>query len=142
MPRNFLNGILCFVGINSVESDKCDYFYLVLLVFMVFNLTFNYCMLYVFKHASSSLGVAATAARLALSNALFLVPFIAGEATTHHITFFDIEALVMVIAGVVMYSLTKERQAKPEEYVTARIGQCLGWIRNKIRPTTTSYEKV
>jgi hypothetical protein len=110
VPMNVWRGMKCTVGINSVPSDKCGYFWAVLLVFLCFNLAFNYLMLYVMKYGSSTLAVVAATARIAISNVAFLIPFVAGEAVQRRLTYFDIMALIILLAGVVLYSVTKERR--------------------------------
>lgn len=108
LPHHLWSGVKCAAGRNTLPDDMCEGFYWVLLVFIFFNLSFSYCMLYVFKHGSSTLAVIAGAARIALSNIGFLIPVLAGEATMSRLTPFDIEAVVFQMIGVVMYSSTRE----------------------------------
>ena len=110
IPTNIWRGLKCTVGINSVASDHCDHFWAILLVFFLFNLVYNYLMLFVIKYGSSTLAMIAAASRIALCNVGFLIPFIAGEAKAKKLTSFDILALVILLLGVVMYSLTKENR--------------------------------
>ena len=69
----FVNGMKCFAGINSQRGDQCSYFYLIFIVFMCFNVTYNILILVVFQRGSSTLAVVASAARLVLSSFGFLV---------------------------------------------------------------------
>jgi drug/metabolite transporter (DMT)-like permease len=119
LPGHLWNGMKCTVGINTLPGDQCDYFYLVLLVFLVFNLLFNYLMLYVFKYGSSTLAVVAGAARLALSNLGFLIPILAGEATQKKLSLIDIEALVILIVGIIVYSITREQRRQSYSLIQA-----------------------
>ncbi|KAG2394201.1 hypothetical protein C9374_003965 [Naegleria lovaniensis] len=105
------SGIKCFFGFNSVLSDQCDFFWLVFMVFICFNMTYNILLLVVFKRGSSTLAVVASVARLALSNFGFLIKFLAGEAYLEALSPFDIIALVILILGIIIYSLTSEKIA-------------------------------
>jgi hypothetical protein len=76
---------------------------------------YNILILVVFKRGSSTLAVVASAARLALSNIGFLIPVLAGEATKKKLSIFDIIALLILIAGIVIYRVKEE--IKPQEEV-------------------------
>jgi hypothetical protein len=122
-PRDFglyfVRGIKCFFGINSqltiATPDRCDYFWLIFMIFIIFNMTYNILILVVFQRGSSTLAVVASAARLALSNVGFLIKPLAGEAYQNKLTLFDIIALIVLIMGIVLYSLKQERTALPTD---------------------------
>lgn len=111
----------------------CEGFYLLTAVFMSLNLTYSYAMLYVFKYGSSTLAVIASAARIALSNFAFLIPIVAGEATTNRLSMFDVEALVICIFGTILYSVTKENKANP---ATDRIELAMMHLREQLSNKT------
>nr|CAG4708893.1 unnamed protein product [Naegleria fowleri] len=106
------NGFQCFAGINSMKGDLCEYVWAVILVFMCFNLAFNISKLFVFKYGSSTLAVISAALRLVLSSVGFMIPVLAGPATSSHLTALDLEALVILVLGVIMYSATEEKRLK------------------------------
>jgi hypothetical protein len=108
-PNYIYNGAKCVIGINSQPDDLCDTFYIVLLVFLFFNLTFNYLMLYVFKYGSNTLPMLSII-RLAISSFGFLISIVAGEATVAKLTPLEMEALAVLILAVIMYSATKEKR--------------------------------
>ncbi|KAL0486437.1 hypothetical protein AKO1_011993 [Acrasis kona] len=110
------NSWKCFAGINSQDNDMCDYFYAIFIIFMAFNMTYNILMLIVFQKGSSTLAVVASAARLALSNLGFLIKFLAGEAYQPELTYFDIIALFVLMAGIVVYSATREYIADDSDF--------------------------
>jgi hypothetical protein len=74
-------------------------------------------MLVVFQRGSSTLAVVASAARLALSNIGFLIPWLAGEAYQQKLTYFDVIALFILIAGIIIYALTKEYVAEENDFL-------------------------
>ncbi len=121
LPQYFANGFKCFFGINSILTgnapDQCDFFWLIFIIFMTFNITYNILILIIFQRGSSTLAVIASASRLALSNIGFLIPFLAGEATLNKFTLFDGIALIILILGIVFYSLTKESNAKDDDWM-------------------------
>ncbi|KAL9651172.1 hypothetical protein ABK040_008244 [Willaertia magna] len=110
LPEYFGNSFKCVVGINSQKGDHCEYIYILLAVFLFFNLGFNMSMLYVFKYGSSTLAVVSSALRLITSNICFMIPFIAGPLTASSLSAMQIESLIILVAGVVMYSVTKETE--------------------------------
>lgn len=118
-PRYFLNGLKCFFGINSITTgdtpDKCNFMWLVFIIFIAFNMTYNILILVVFQRGSSTLAVIASAARLALSNFGFLIKPLAGEAYQQKLTFYDIIALVVLIMGIVIYSAKQEKVASEDD---------------------------
>lgn len=57
----------------------------------------------------------AAVSRLALSNLFFLVKFIAGEAFESQLSLFDVISLIILVMGIVVYSLTKERTAQKDD---------------------------
>lgn len=71
------------------------------------------------------MAMVASAARLALSNIGFLIPFLAGEeftfskaigeATTKSLSKYDIIALVVLVVGIVIYQIKPEKK-KMQEY--------------------------
>jgi drug/metabolite transporter (DMT)-like permease len=139
LPNYFVNSMKCFIGIDSIVSgpspDKCSYFWLVFLVFIMFNMTYNILMLVVFQRGSSTLAVIASAARLALSNVGFLVKPLAGEAYQHKLSFFDIIALSILILGIVIYSSKPENVASDEDLlkrIVVSIGNKFDMIWYKI----------
>jgi hypothetical protein len=111
-PNYFIGGMKCIIGINSQHSDLCNHSYIIIFILSVLNIIYNYVLLYIFKEGSSTLAMIAGAARLAFSNIGFLIPIIAGEVTEQRISILGIEALFILIVGVVMYSLTKEKHNK------------------------------
>uniref|UniRef100_A0A7S3G041 Uncharacterized protein n=1 Tax=Palpitomonas bilix TaxID=652834 RepID=A0A7S3G041_9EUKA len=111
--------ILCFAGISSKPGDICGCkdgpVYLVFIVFIGFNITFNIAYLLVFKYGSATLAVVAGAVRLALSDFGFSIPFVAGEAYAL-LQATDVIALVFLLLGVVWYRVLPEttKQKKGE----------------------------
>ncbi|KAG2373331.1 hypothetical protein C9374_012197 [Naegleria lovaniensis] len=108
------NGFKCFAGMNSAKGDACEMVWAVILVFMCFNLAFNISMLFVFKYGSSTLAVISAALRLVLSTIGFMIPILAGPATSSHLTAMDLEALAILVLGVIMYSVTKEKRLEKD----------------------------
>lgn len=119
LPKYFADGVKCFFGFNSIltgdSPDQCGYFWLIFMVFIIFNMTYNILILVVFQRGSSTLAVIASAARLALSNVGFLLPFLAGEAAQKELSLFDIIALIILILGIIVYSLKKETEASDND---------------------------
>ena len=70
-----------------------------------------------FQYGSSTLAVIAAVSRLALSNLFFLVRFIAGEAWEPQLSFFDVISLVILVLGIVVYSVTEETTAPETDRV-------------------------
>eukprot|EP00947_MAST-08B_sp_MAST-8B-sp1_P003513 g3513.t1 len=79
----------------------------IFLAFIVFNITYNMLMLYVFKHGSSTLFVIANAVRLPLVDLLLMWPAVAG-ASSEMFTHYDGFALVMLVLAIVVYYAQKE----------------------------------
>lgn len=139
LPQYFLNGLKCFVGIDSIVTgptpDQCSYFWLVFIVFIAFNMTYNILILVVFQRGSSTLAVIASAARLALSNFGFLIKPLAGEAYQDKLTLFDVLALIILILGIVIYSVKKESSATEKD----RLKRFLNFVT---RPFELAWQKV
>jgi len=89
------------------------------MVFIVFNLTFNACMLYVFKYGSATLAMVAGAVRVALSAFLFQFKFVAGPGQ-QNVTWFHGVAVVTLILGLVVYKLRKEKERVVERPVVEK----------------------
>jgi len=140
------SGIKCFFGINSVLSDQCDFFWLVFAVFICFNMTYNILLLVVFKRGSSTLAVVASVARLALSNFGFLIKFLAGEAYLEALSPFDIIALIMLILGIIIYSVTGEKVADEDDPIRRLYAKCFSFFpkfnRNKDKSAYDDEEDV
>ena len=122
------SGIKCFFGFNSVLSDQCEYFWAVFMIFICFNMTYNILLLIVFKRGSSTLAVVASVARLALSNFGFLIKFLAGEAYLAALSPFDIIALVILILGIIIYSLTTEKVAETNDPLLKAYNYCWSFL--------------
>jgi len=111
-PNDFGNylvdSFLCFLGTNSRPGDKCDFTWLVFVVYINFNVSMSLLMLYIMKKGSATLAVIAAAGRLVISNIGFLIPFVAGEALKESFTWFDIVSLIMVVIGIILYRSMEE----------------------------------
>ncbi len=111
----------CFLGANATYtlalgnssipgslSEACDGQALyVFLIFIVFNITYNQIMLFVFKRGSSVLFVIASAICLPLVDVLYIFPFIAGKAQ-ENFSIYDGFALFALVFAIVIYYSEKE----------------------------------
>ena len=83
-------------------------------VFIVFNITYNMLMLYVFKKGSSVLFVVANAVRLPLVSALNSWGWISGPAVDEFTRYDTLALLILVIAIVVYYSVEEEQSEESQ----------------------------
>ena len=103
-----INTTSCTVDCGAVDNPIY-----VFSVFIIFNITYNMLMLYVFKHGSSVLFVIANAVRLPLVDVLLMSGFIAGKSASSF-TEYDGYALVALVLAIVVYYAEKERTERDE----------------------------
>jgi hypothetical protein len=77
--------------------------------FLVFNVTFNMLMLFVFKHGSSVLFVVANAARLPLVQCLLMWKWLAGPSDQKFAVYDGYALFALVLAVVVYYSEKEDK---------------------------------
>ncbi|CAK4117697.1 unnamed protein product [Aphanomyces euteiches] len=102
----------CFLG-RPVEfhgeTVACDQGVFVLFLwFILFNMTYNQLMLYIFKEGSSVLFVVSSAVCLPLTDILYMLPFITGTKATQTFTIYDGFALFVLMVGLLVYHSEKE----------------------------------
>jgi len=111
------DGFSCFVlGKNPPHGgDQCGSLLWLFCLYMVFNISFNQLMLYVFKEGSSVLATVASAVRLPIVDILLLWKFLAGPAVVKKLSGWDLGALALLVLGVVVYRWLPEIENKKEE---------------------------
>jgi hypothetical protein len=117
-----VNSSKCFfTGENPVPGspDDCESAWIIFILYLVFNITFNQLMLVVFKKGSSVLAVIGSTLRLPLVDLLLLWRFLAGPATIAAFTQWDGYALVMIIVGIVLYKMKEEGTREKQVVVDA-----------------------
>ena len=93
--------------------------------FIVFNISYNMLMLFIFRQGSSVLFVVAATVRLPLVDLLLMWRFVSGPAYSKF-TLFDGFALFALIVGIVTYQSEPEIPGNGPR--TAAIGKCWRWI--------------
>lgn len=89
----------------------------IFMIFIVFNITYNYLMLRIFKVGSSVLFVVANAVRLPVVSIFLTFKFLAASAT-QSFTCYDGFALVMLLIGTYVYNSQKEVESEDESLDT------------------------
>ncbi|OQS06890.1 Drug/Metabolite Transporter (DMT) Superfamily [Thraustotheca clavata] len=102
----------CFLG-NPVEFNgkalSCnDGIFTTFLWFILFNMTYNQLMLYIFKEGSSVLFVVSSAVCLPMTDILYMFPFISGAKAHQSFTIYDGFALFVLVIGLLVYHSEKE----------------------------------
>lgn len=120
LPGYIVDANKCFFGYNAQKGDKCadpisGVPVVVFCFFIVFNLTYNQLMLYVFKRGSSVLFVVASAVRLPLVDLLLMSGFIAGRAKEQFSLYDGFSLFALVLAIVTYYSEKEERRVEVED---------------------------
>ncbi|KAL9648860.1 hypothetical protein ABK040_003790 [Willaertia magna] len=109
-PQYIINSSKCIAGINSQLGDNCENISILIAAFTFFYVGNLITTLIVFKYGSSTLAVVISALRIITANICFMVPFIAGPLTSYSLSGIQIESLIILVCGVVMYGVTKEKK--------------------------------
>ncbi|KDO35588.1 hypothetical protein SPRG_00430 [Saprolegnia parasitica CBS 223.65] len=104
----------CFLG-RPVELNgkhlPCDEgVFTIFLWFILFNMTYNQLMLYIFKEGSSVLFVVSSAICLPVTDMLYMIPFITGASASQTFTIYDGFALFVLVIGLLVYHSEKEKR--------------------------------
>lgn len=107
VPRNCWDGLLCYVGRNSVVSspdpsadDDCAAAPLYVNLYLGFNILYNILMILILKYGSASLLFLALTVLVPLGNLAFAVPWMPGSRP---LTVFDGAGLAVIMTGLVVY---------------------------------------
>ena len=106
----FYQAIRCFFGLtatdvtNGVTLTCTSLVMIVFSIFIMFNITYNMLMLYIFKSGSSVLFVISSAVALPLSDFLYISSFIAGSAAEPFTLYDGFALFILVLAMYVYYS--------------------------------------
>jgi hypothetical protein len=95
-------------GYDSMPGDACSSAWLMILLFVIFDILFNIFLLLVVKYGSAALMFACNTISLPLGDLMFTMPWIVGAAALP-LNKFDLIGLAVIIVGLVLYRI------KPEE---------------------------
>lgn len=104
IPQQFSLGFKCFLGQNSLPGDDCDDAMLTMIGYVVVNFLYNVLTLIITKTGGATLLVISAALALPVTNFAFKLKVVMGE-DTEPFEWSDVIALVIVLAGFLMYSL-------------------------------------
>jgi len=102
MTRKFLDGGKCFLGENTLPDDNCEGFFLVLLLFLFFNVSINLCMLAMLWLDSSTFMFLALTLAIPLANMCFTFAFIMGSYV-QPLNALDIVSMMIILSGLLLY---------------------------------------
>jgi hypothetical protein len=106
LPRNLWDGLLCYVGVGSIETgchpdDMCaTHAALFFNLSLLFNVIFNLLMMMILKLGSSNLLYLALTVMVPIGNLAFALPLMPQKYTFH---MSDILGLAVIMGGLVMY---------------------------------------
>eukprot|EP01129_Flabellula_baltica_P002059 TRINITY_DN11919_c0_g1_i1.p1 TRINITY_DN11919_c0_g1~~TRINITY_DN11919_c0_g1_i1.p1 ORF type:complete len:385 (-),score=64.50 TRINITY_DN11919_c0_g1_i1:13-1125(-) len=103
----------CFMGFNTRPNDLCNEAPVVFMIYMVFNMTYNITLLYVFQKGSATLAVVASALRVALSAFGFQIRAIAGPAF-QDLTVWSVISVIILTGAIVVYRIKPEKKVNED----------------------------
>jgi hypothetical protein len=106
-PTYVSDALLCVLGRGTSAGQDCGGTPSIMFFYILFNVTFNLCLLLVFRAGSATLAVVASALRVALSALGFQWRFLAGEAYAP-LTRYDGAALALLLSGLACYRAQDE----------------------------------
>jgi hypothetical protein len=135
LPVYLWEGMQCFfMGVDSRTNDACSGAMWVFAAFIFFNIAVNILAFVVYRHYSAAMATVASALKLPLSAALFLVPFVAGEALQSSLDRYTYIALALLLIAMPVYQYYPEQSDVQLVYI--EIEQELGDFSNKERRTS------
>mmetsp|Transcript_17363 Transcript_17363/g.40381 ORF Transcript_17363/g.40381 Transcript_17363/m.40381 type:complete len:502 (-) Transcript_17363:35-1540(-) len=104
LPSNIIDGVLCYFGLNSIDSgchpDHCEGSPLFVNLFLVFNILFNILLIFMLKYGSSNVLFLSSTVMVPLGNLIFALPFIPGHTPLKDS---DVAGLLLIMSGLVAY---------------------------------------
>jgi len=122
LPRNMYQGLLCYLGIGTIEigchPDSMCSSHAALYVNLSLLMNCIYCllMMYILKFGSASLLYLALTAMVPIGNLAFALPFMP-QTTTFHLS--DLLGLGVIMSGLVLYRFAdRQKEAGDIEVVS------------------------
>jgi len=102
LPRNFIDGARCYVGIDSIASDLCASSHSPIYVnlYIAFNVVYNVLIILILKYGSSNLLWLAMTLMVPLGNFAFSLKFVPGHV---NLNVEDYAGLAVIMIGLVIY---------------------------------------
>eukprot|EP01114_Cavostelium_apophysatum_P022796 TRINITY_DN8370_c0_g1_i1.p1 TRINITY_DN8370_c0_g1~~TRINITY_DN8370_c0_g1_i1.p1 ORF type:complete len:414 (-),score=82.02 TRINITY_DN8370_c0_g1_i1:68-1225(-) len=106
LPKNIVDGALCYVGINSIttgdQPDHCEMAPVYVNVYLVFNVIYNILIIMILKYGSSNILWLALTLMVPLGYTAFSLHFVPGHQPLRYTSLIG---LVIILGGLVMYRL-------------------------------------
>jgi drug/metabolite transporter (DMT)-like permease len=113
LPRNMYQGMLCYLGIGTIDTgchpDSSCALHAALFVnlSLLLNCIYTLCMMYILKFGSASLLYLALTAMVPIGNLAFALPFMP-QMTTFHVS--DLLGLGVIMSGLVLYRFADQKK--------------------------------
>lgn len=102
---NIWDGMRCWFGIDTLESDQCSSAPFFVTAYLAFNIVYNILTVIVLKHGSANILWMASTVIVPLSDLAFSLPFMPNHKP---MTIFDVIGLVIIMLGLTIYRFSSQ----------------------------------